>query len=264
MIAWVRRVRKAVREDGQYRLGRYGTRWWHWSIQPWRWSAGVCNFGHDGHGWMLHLFCLWVPLPLRPREPKDDMHDSWGVTVCPGERCAHLNWGHRTKILHFPWAWEWVRTEHLMPDGSFLTVEKASRLPRRWGGGRKYLRPDGTLRAVPKDLPVKDHCEWVMPNAPGRYSESFPYRYRLRSGEVQVRTATVTGERMAWAWRLPWKVGVFWPRKVRTSIWVKFSGEVGEETGSYKGGVTGCGSDLLPGETPEQCLRRMERERTFD
>ena len=103
-----------------------------------------------------------------------------------------------------------------------------------------------------------------MPNAPGRYSESFPYRYRLRSGEVQVRTATVTGERMAWAWRLPWKVGVFWPRKVRTSIWVKFSGEVGEETGSYKGGVTGCGSALLPGETPEQCLRRMERERTFD
>jgi len=44
---------------------------------------------------------------------------------------------------------------------------------------------------------------------------------------------------------------------------VKFSDEVGERTGSWKGGVIGTGSEMRPGESPEQCLRRMERERKF-
>jgi hypothetical protein len=39
--------------------------------------------------------------------------------------------------------------------------------------------------------------------------------------------------------------------------------EVGEEAGSWKGGVLGCGYTLLPNETPLQCLRRMEKERKF-
>ncbi len=41
------------------------------------------------------------------------------------------------------------------------------------------------------------------------------------------------------------------------------AGGVGERTGSWKGGTIGCGNDLLPGETMEQSLRRMERDRTF-
>lgn len=30
-----------------------------------------------------------------------------------------------------------------------------------------------------------------------------------------------------------------------------------------KGGCTGCGYDIKPGETPLECLQRMERERKF-
>ena len=49
--------------------------------------------------------------------------------------------------------------------------------------------------------------------------------------------------------------------KLRTSIRVKFSDEIGEQSGSWKGGCTGCGYDLLPDETAEHCFRRMERNR---
>ena len=35
------------------------------------------------------------------------------------------------------------------------------------------------------------------------------------------------------------------------------SDEVGEETGSWKGGTIGCGYNLKPGETAEECFDRM-------
>jgi len=49
----------------------------------------------------------------------------------------------------------------------------------------------------------------------------------------------------------------------RRTIAVEFNEEVGERTGSWKGGVLGCGYDMKPGETRLECLRRMERERRF-
>lgn len=88
--------------------------------------------------------------------------------------------------------------------------------------------------------------------------ETHPYRYVLRSGEVQERAATIYAERRIWTrpW-LPW-------RMERVSIDVSFSDEVGERTGSWKGGTIGCGYDMLPGERPLDTLRRMERNRKFD
>ena len=99
---------------------------------------------------------------------------------------------------------------------------------------------------------------WQKDKKPdGRVKETYDYTYRLNSGEVQRRQATVYIERRTWSrfW-LPW-------RKMRESISVDFSDEVGEETGSWKGGTVGCGYDLLSGESALQALRRMERNRKF-
>lgn len=94
-----------------------------------------------------------------------------------------------------------------------------------------------------------------------RESLQYPYRYVLDNGQVQERTATVHVERRAWRPRcLRWTSLI---EKVRTSIDVEFSDEVGERTGSWKGGTTGCGWGLLPNESPEQALRRMEKCRKF-
>lgn len=89
----------------------------------------------------------------------------------------------------------------------------------------------------------------------------YPYTYVLASGEVQKRTATVS-KRCHVLCRRAFKA-FGWPKWVKESIDVEFDGEVGERTGSWKGGTIGCGYDLKPGETMEQCLRRMERERVF-
>lgn len=88
--------------------------------------------------------------------------------------------------------------------------------------------------------------------------EDFDYSYTLRSGDKQHVKATCTEE--VWQWHRKWFPLL---KKRRRSIDVEFSDEVGEESGSWKGGCIGCGYDMLPNETVEQCLRRMEKERKF-
>ena len=46
-------------------------------------------------------------------------------------------------------------------------------------------------------------------------------------------------------------------------IEIEFDKEVGKKKGSWKGGCIGCSYDLKPGETAEECLKRMGKEREF-
>lgn len=128
----------------------------------------------------------------------------------------------------------------------------------RWGRrGRTFDWP-WTVFTVAYEKQITDGS-WrsVFDRAAQPYTEAHPYTYLLKSGNVQHRTATVSKRRHVlrrrWGW---WK----W---IKESIDVEFSDEVGERTGSWKGGTIGCGYDLRPGETLLECLRRMERERSF-
>lgn len=91
------------------------------------------------------------------------------------------------------------------------------------------------------------------------YSETHDYTYTLKSGEVQHRKAKCTVENRRWhrKW-LPWV------KMERRVIEIEFDGEVGERTGSWKGGTIGCSYKMQEDKTIEQCLRRMERERKFN
>lgn len=108
---------------------------------------------------------------------------------------------------------------------------------------------------------------WILMNRPvelwnfretSAYFETHPYRYILGNGKTQEVTATCTVEKRKWHRK-------WFPFLTVESyvIEVKFSDEVGEESGSWKGGVLGCSYESLPNETIEECLRRMERERKF-
>lgn len=104
----------------------------------------------------------------------------------------------------------------------------------------------------------RENGPWGEKKEPdGRVEETHDYTYELKSGEVQHCTATIFVERRTWTrfW-YPW-------RMTRQCIDVDFSDEVGERSGSWKGGTVGCSYDMEPGETPLDTLRRMEREREF-
>lgn len=92
----------------------------------------------------------------------------------------------------------------------------------------------------------------------GRHAETHPYTYTLLSGKVQNRTATIHAER--WTHHRKW---LPWARRSIETVSVKFSDEVGERSGSWKGGTVGCSYDMRQGETMLEALRRMEAERKF-
>ena len=54
-----------------------------------------------------------------------------------------------------------------------------------------------------------------------------------------------------------------WPMITKHAVDFEFNDEVGERSGSYKGGVIGSSENIMPGETPVQAIQRMEAEREF-
>lgn len=182
-------------------------------------------------GYTLSLHPLWgkwyIPLPFKARRKPEDMCEGWGISLA--ERSIYIKRGTKYKFVRLPWDWQHVRHEVLRPDGTWTPYV---------GCWERDKEPDG--RQV-----------WTA-----------PYHYVLKNGTVQERTATVYVEEREWRWR--WFTRLPWPRMIRRSISVEFDGEVGERTGSWKGGCIGCGYDMLLEEHPLETLKRMERERIFD
>lgn len=189
-------------------------------------SLGMCLF-EEGYCLDILGFLIAVPLLDRFWHHPYEIMERWGVYYF--ERSVWLCWGRHSKAIHMPWDFTFIRHDVRRPDGSWAKFI---------GSWEKDAGTDG------------------------RWQAEYPYRYTLKSGEIQERTATVFVERREWRWKcLKW-LPLF--AKKRVSIDVEFSDEVGERTGSWKGGCIGCGWDLRKGESPLEALRRMERERVFD
>jgi hypothetical protein len=148
-------------------------------------------------------------------------------------------WYKRSHVWYYPWSLEHHLTEVLEHKANLPGFA----LPIWNDSGKKFLESYEARKSAEQSV-----------------SETYDYTYTLKSGEVQHRKATVYVDRMTW--RARW-----WPlvpiSKVQTCISVSFDDEVGEKSGSWKGGCTGCGYEMKLGETPMECLRRMERERKF-
>ena len=149
---------------------------------------------------------------------------SWGISY--HGRSVWFNWGEKSKSVYMPWSWEHVRFEVMFPDGS-----------------------------------MRDASGTHGDTSDGRLVEIHPYRYVLKSGEIQNRQATVYVEEREWRWQ--WFKWLPYPRMISRCISVEFDGEVGEGAGSWKGGTIGCGYEMLPNETMGETLKRMESERKF-
>lgn len=147
--------------------------------------------------------------------------------------------GHKTIALYAPWSWDWHRTSYLQKN------EKGNY--GEWISERKGER--------------RDLSPWKDPLQSKLWSENYPYEYQLKSGVIQKLRATVTISEREWRRRL--LMWCPWFNKVVRSLDVNFDGEVGEESGSWKGGCIGCSTTILPGEEPLTVLRRMEKTRKF-
>ncbi len=203
-------------------------------------AAEVIYSGSDGESewpWMIHFKCFFLsvfihfPCKLVPKskhEPWMREWQNWGFTL--SDDALHLRWNEHSKVWWLPWLYKiHQRHEVRRADGSWVPFV---------GSWENDKQPDGRDRYI------------------------YPYRYVLKNGTVQDRLAAIFIERRAW--RPKWFAWTKLFENERQSIDVQFDDEVGERSGSWKGGCTGCGWEMLPCESPEQTLRRMERERVFD
>lgn len=82
--------------------------------------------------------------------------------------------------------------------------------------------------------------------------------FKFQDFDGQMIIATCMIEEREWHRGRGWFqwLKYFYKPKIRRSLDLKFSEEVGPEKGSWKGGTVGHGIDMLPGETPEMAFRR--------
>jgi hypothetical protein len=160
-----------------------------------------------------------------------------------------LGLGIATFAISFPWL-KVVPDEGQCSGPRYGFVFFADGLHLHWGKSNGYQDDPFKVIRMPWGWKHKKHELLSEP-------ETYPYRYALNRGDVQERTATIRVERRTWV--RPW---IPWTR-VDTYIHVEFNAEVGEQSGSWKGGCVGCSYDMRPGESAEDALRRMERDRKF-
>lgn len=193
---------------------------------------------------------VFIRLPFLDRWADRGFEDNWrfGFAIHGGRdnmSDIHLNWGTKTKVVNFPWQERYLYREFYAADEAWHPIDSQ----------RHSWTPEG---------------EGVEP-----LTVTLPYGYLLRSGEVQRTQATVIRERY-------WKVWVWFGESGRRgrapvsdflrslqrrlapaihSIDVTFAEGMGERAGSWKGGTTGCGWTMKPGESTERALSRMQSER---
>lgn len=204
----------------------------------------------DYRGYLVRLFAgqwseiAYIKLGLSGPQAEIEFPSDWSEHKAGWVR---LGFGLFKLCFMFPWPWmskdDGQCSGHTYGFNFFGTG-----LHLHWGKQRGKRNDPFTVIDMPWQWRHKEHKILSEP-------ETHPYKYVLRNGEVQDREATIKKESRLW-WR-PWLPF----RRLEYSIDVAFDKEVGERSGTWKGGVFGCGYTMQPGETPRDTLRRMEAER---
>jgi hypothetical protein len=198
--------------------------------------------------WFKWIECAYVVFAIRGLCAEIEFPSDWHERRVGWVR---LCFGFMTIAFAFPWKWT-------VPDDGQCS---GPRYGFAFFGDKMWLyfgKDTGRSRDPRRYVALSMPWEWRhRKHEVLGQPEAHPYRYALRSGEVQERTATIKPERRLWA--RPWLPY----RRESRYIDIDFSDEVGERTGSWKGGVLGCSYEMNAGESPADTLRRMERERVF-
>lgn len=174
---------------------------------------------------------FYFSFPFKIKHKKNQNYEAPSYGVYYFENSLVFKLGHFNKHFYMPWDYTWHRTSYMKKDSTWEHETRPSRL----NSPSKNFYDDDVWKNI----------LWRR-----------VYPYTCNGDEV---AATVKVSEMEWRPRATKRFPIF--QKIRKSIDVSFSSEVGKRKGSYKGGTTGCGYNMLKGESPLACLRRMERER---
>ena len=217
----------------------------------------TCGYDDNRHSLNVSLGwgSLWLYFPWRNKkvfgEDVNNPQPKYGFYLYGEGKFFDSFWYYKNKNGHshvksidMPWIYDFHRISFLTHDGWFTCLESDRRKARK--RGEDTFEYPYHLRYDDKRLIKKE----------------FPFRYVTKQGEVQDTTATVFMEEREW--RPKWLRWTKLFRIVRTTLNIEFKDEMGNQRGSWKGGVIGVGCDVTPEEKKNQDfetpLRRYEEE----
>jgi hypothetical protein len=216
-----------------------------------------CNVKLQAFGWTLicELPQFIKPYELRHKARSWDaatierMGRDWWSEVFPreygftfgSESTLHVHYGPQThdsvttksRCFFLPWRqWRFVRKSWYGLQGEHLRTD--------------IEHPSGKVRWL----------QWESQRAFESYMPKAVFEFQDYDGE-RIQATTHIEER-EWRFGEGWFkwLSLFRKPRVSRSLDIKFSAEVGPEKGSWKGGTTGHGIDMLPGELHEDAFRR--------
>jgi hypothetical protein len=204
--------------------------------------------------WALILFpllifgwgSLYIHLPIKTGIQDCDSA-AWGINYHGNILWVYIGGGgnfeggKKWKTITMPWDMTWVRTSTKMKGDNDWWFHETKQNRKNWAEDAEGV--------------VVGSYDWLNKN---KWKETHEFTDKYDNSVVN---ATISVEEREW--RPLWFQWTSIFSKVRRSIDVEFDKEVGKRKGSWKGGTVGCGQDLLPNETPLECLKRMEREMEF-
>lgn len=207
------------------------------------------DFGKHAN-WHLHLCLGWpvlfITLPfqkLRDRDDWDVNERTRGYGVSYFDRQFYVKCGFWQKFIPAPWSVKVVRREWLRADGVWIDADAEDAALPGENGLDAWARRRDERRAV-------------------EYVEVEDFWYHPPGMETQRGKARLTVDRHFT--RPLWRSWLPILTRERWGFTCDFSCEVGNQAGSWKGGVLGCGGEIKRGETLTEAFQRMMRERKFD
>jgi len=232
---------------------KFQHKWFFFSFSNWKtFSITWREADYDESKAQINISILWLHLYIYTSQ-KYAKYDKETYDYHQGEReygiAIHNNnfWiynGLKQKAFEFPYTYRFIRHSVLRKDGTW--EHDLSKI------GRKVYKSKQVETSYSKDFWDKKWDNIL-------YKETFDFKYIMKDGTVQKRKATIKLEEREW--RRYFLLWTKWKNKINKVIDIEFDKEVGERSGTWKGGVIGTSYKILDDETPEQCLRRFERNK---
>ena len=163
----------------------------------------------------------------------------------------YISFGHRCWFIEMPWYLDWVYTAIQDKDGSWLVEDY-----RYWKLRKKYAKYfDNILNDNPTHYWQYDTTKKFQ----SKFYYTYTYTYKPLNQTSECKYYVC--ER---CWRPKWfKWTDIFSLKIRT-IEVEFKNGMGPGVDDWKGGTYGISFDMKETETPEECIKRMEKEYQFN
>lgn len=229
---------KVRKKDNEIFIGNWYTGWKWWIFEL---SYEECGY-YDGYARLnIGLICWFsvFKLPWKSKRYPDGDCDSpkWGIQIIDNlfrvfmGGAGNTDGGSKSKSWDIPFV-ALQHYKHLVEckdDNGNISLVNSKELEEN---GKYYLSNERINKR--------------------EYNFTDPYDGAIVKATYNVETRE---------WRRKWLKWTPLFNIKEKYIEVEFDSEVGKRKGSWKGGVVGCSYNMLPGETPEECIKRLEKDK---